>query len=72
MTQITRISLQYRIEPIAQNLVDYTMAEFLFKALSFAIFGAAMEVQRTLGSGYLEAVYQAALAYELKLRRIPF
>ena len=31
-----------------------------------------MEVHNILGSGFLEAVYQAALEKELKLRRIPF
>jgi GxxExxY protein len=48
------------------------MAEILFKELSFAIVGAAMEVHRQLGLGFLEAVYQKALAYELTLRGIPF
>jgi GxxExxY protein len=48
------------------------MAEILFKELSFAIVGAAMEVHRQLGQGFLEAVYQKALAYELTLRGIPF
>lgn len=48
------------------------MAEILFKELSFAIIGAAMEVHRILGPGYLEAVYQAALAHELTLRGIRF
>ncbi len=48
------------------------MVEIIFKELSYAIVGAAMEVHRTLGSGFLEAVYQAALAHELKLRDIPF
>lgn len=48
------------------------MTEILFKELSYAIVGAAMEVYRTLGSGFLEAVYQTALAYELKLRNIPY
>ena len=48
------------------------MNEILFKELSFAIVGAAMEVHRQLGLGFLEAVYQKALAYELTLRGIPF
>lgn len=48
------------------------MAEILFKELSYAIVGAAMEVHRALGPGFLEAVYEAALAHELSLRDIPF
>jgi GxxExxY protein len=48
------------------------MAELLYKQLSFDVVGAAMEVYNVLGSGFLEAVYQAAIEKELKLRGILF
>jgi GxxExxY protein len=48
------------------------MTEILFKELSYSIIGAAIEVHNVLGSGFLEAVYQKALAYELGMRQIIF
>jgi GxxExxY protein len=39
---------------------------------TYKIIGAAMEVHRQLGCGFLEPIYQEAFALELKTRDIPY
>lgn len=48
------------------------MEDLVYKDESFKIIGACMEVHKELGNGFLEAVYQRALANEFKLQNIPF
>ena len=45
---------------------------FPYKDLTGKIIGAAMEVHSTIGCGFLESVYEEALASEFSLREVPF
>jgi len=44
----------------------------LYAELTEKIIGAAIEVHKTLHRGFLESVYEEALAIEFNLRNIPF
>jgi GxxExxY protein len=43
------------------------MNKLLYEELTYKIIGAAKEVYKVLGPGYLESVYEDALCYELDL-----
>jgi GxxExxY protein len=45
--------------------------DYLFKEETYKIIGAAQEVHKELGAGFLEFVYQDAFEIELKMRNIP-
>jgi GxxExxY protein len=45
---------------------------YLYQDLTRKIIGAAMEVHKTLGCGFLESVYEESLAVEFGLRGIQF
>ncbi len=48
------------------------MTDLIYKDECYEIIGACMEVHKTLGCGFLEAVYQEALMIEFQLQNIPF
>ena len=48
------------------------MVDLILKDEVYAVVGAAMEVQRVLGRGFLEGVYQDAMQLELTARGVPF
>lgn len=48
------------------------MSELLYKEEVYLIAGAMFAVYKTLGIGFLEPIYQEALAVEFTKRSIPF
>ena len=56
----------------APNDSGRVVDELLFREEAFRLQGAIFEVNRVVGTGFLEAVYQECLALELRAREIPF
>ena len=48
------------------------MGKLLYEDLTYKIIGAAREVHRVLGPGYLESVYEDAFCYELNLVKMAY
>jgi GxxExxY protein len=48
------------------------MGELIYKEEVYNIVGAAIEVHRELGPGFLEPVYQEGTEIELDMHSIPF
>jgi len=48
------------------------MEDLLYKEEVYQIIGAAIEVHRVLGNGFLESVYEEAMSIESTNRQIPF
>jgi len=49
-----------------------THESILFKEECYQLQGAAFEVYKEMGCGFLESVYQECLEKELRIRQIPF
>ena len=49
-----------------------TKNQYVASGITGDIIGSAMEVHRRLGPGFLESVYEEALAVELRLKKIKF
>jgi GxxExxY protein len=53
-------------------VTDKKKVDLLYEEITYKIIGAAIEVHKVLGPGYLESVYEDALCYELEKYDVRF
>jgi GxxExxY protein len=53
-------------------VTDKKKVDLLYEEITYKIIGAAIEVHRVLGPGYLESVYEDAFCYELEKLNVCF
>jgi GxxExxY protein len=61
-----------RLTQIDADSRGYDPASYPHADVTAKVIGAAMEVHRVLGPGFLEGVYEEALAVEMVIQKIPF
>jgi GxxExxY protein len=69
---VTEERANHRLTQISTDSESGRQTGFAHSDLTGKIIGAAMEVHRTLGSGFVESVYEEALAIELVIQKVPF
>jgi GxxExxY protein len=64
--------INHRLTQIDTDSKAKTPDSYVHADITGKVIGAAMEVHRTLGCGFVESVHEEALAIELVMQKVPF